>query len=576
MNPENGTDRMGAWQADRFCPVVGRLLIAVLAGVSVAIAFPPFEVSGLAWIAPGLMLLACVSGVPWPALVAGFASGLAMWLVLLHWLVYIPVPGLPVAGWIVLSVVLALFNALWGWWSGFILPCRVFGLRWDTACGGGCASVRVRWPMRFFWWCRARAGAIAESSWGVRVGWALLCAACWSTLELVRTHLLWGFPWTPLGASQYRLVPLIQVASVAGVYGVSFLVVWTGVALCFAAARLIWDPTRKGVWGADLALPVLVLCGVWIWGWYRIGSAQVLGADRQRVRLALVQPSIPQRVIWDAAQIPARKAQLLRLTAQALGSAPDLVIWPEAALPEYDEELISGLITMLRTNRTWMILGADDVETDAASGRTRFYNAAVLLSPDGSAVAVYRKRRLVPFGEFVPFRSVLPFLKWLTPVPGDFAPGAGPVRFHIPGKDVSTSVLICFEDTFPDLARASAAQDVDFLLNLTNDGWFGQSAAQFQHLVSALFRAVETGMPLVRCANNGVTCCVNGYGVITDILRDQAGSVYAGGVLEVELQLGAGPGPTLYLRYGDVFAMACTVAVGLGIVRAVGVVRKKA
>ena len=124
-------------------------------------------------------------------------------------------------------------------------------------------------------------------------------------------------------------------------------------------------------------------------------------------------------------------------------------------------------------------------------------------------MARYIKRKLVIFGEYVPLADWLPFLKYLTPIQGGFTPGRRPVSFPLPGLRAKTSVLICFEDIFPHLVREHVDDDTDFLVNLTNNGWFGESAAQWQHAANAVFRAVENGLPLVRCANNGLTCWVD-------------------------------------------------------------------
>jgi apolipoprotein N-acyltransferase len=174
-------------------------------------------------------------------------------------------------------------------------------------------------------------------------------------------------------------------------------------------------------------------------------------------------------------------------------------------------------------------------------------------------VATYRKRRLVIFGEYVPLARWLPFLRRFTGVGGDFTPGAEFVPFQLSDLKVKTSVLICFEDVFPHSAREHVEADTDFLLNLTNNGWFGESAAQWQHAASAVFRAVENGLPLVRCANNGLTCWVDAVGRLNEVFFPGSSDVYGAGfkIAHVPLLAGQQRPPTCYRRHGDWFGWTC-------------------
>src|SRR5262249_37308270 len=146
-------------------------------------------------------------------------------------------------------------------------------------------------------------------------------------------------------------------------------------------------------------------------------------------------------------------------------------------------------------------------------------------NPTGQLVSSYRKQHLVMFGEYLPGARWFPFLRKVIPIPGDFTPGTGPIPFELSKPRVRLSTLICFEDVFPDVARRSAAEESDFLLNLTNDGWFGESAAQWQQAANAVFRAVENGVPLVRCTNNGLTCWINARGAMREILGTEGKAV---------------------------------------------------
>ena len=205
-----------------------------------------------------------------------------------------------------------------------------------------------------------------------------------------------------------------------------------------------------------------------------------------------------------------------------------------------------------------------------------FFNAAFLFDPDGRFVATYRKQHLVVFGEYLPLARALPFLRRIIPVPGDFTPGDKAVSFELSQPRARLSPLICFEDVIPGLTRQNAGDDTDLLLNLTNDGWFGQSAAQWQQAANAVFRAVENGLPMVRCTNNGLTCWIDSLGRLRQLLQSESGDVYAPGFMIAKIPLlpvGQKREPTFYHRHGDWFGWSC---VGLSLVAVVArVVQKK-
>jgi apolipoprotein N-acyltransferase len=207
-----------------------------------------------------------------------------------------------------------------------------------------------------------------------------------------------------------------------------------------------------------------------------------------------------------------------------------------------------------------MIIGADDAQPDAANpDQADYFNSSFLVGPDGALRATYKKQALVMFGEYLPLARWLPFLKWFTPIQGGFTPGTKPVPFHLADLDVTTSVLICYEDIFPQLGRRAAQTGADFLVNLTNDGWFGEGSAQWQQAVTAMFRTIENRVPLIRATNNGLTCWIDAEGRIREYFADDRGSIYGPGFLRVELPLAKHPaaGTTFYQRHGDWFGWSC-------------------
>ncbi len=581
--------------------VNARAALALFAGLTLALAFPQPGWAGLAWIAPALMLLAALNAPPGRALRLGYLAGLTHNLVALHWLLFIPFPAGAAVGWLALSAYTALYPAAWVWLCGQLLP-----KPWPAPTSGWSFTqplpsdtVRTRESHAaspasrgsFSQRLRQALAPVTSLAWTQRVRWSLACAAAWVALEIIRGWLLTGFPWNFLGVTQYRMLPLIQIASVTGVYGVSFLVVWGAMALfCtitrvaaqlleppaalaggHAASRLAppfgaiaprspWVSFRMALM-ADVALPLLVLLYLTFTAGFALVRRVPAGPE---LKVALVQPSIPQRLIFDPAEVTNRFAKLMDLTRAALATRPDLLVWPEASLPSFSEANFRALTNLVATRRVWIVFGADDeAERPAtASGEIEFdqFNSAFLFDPAGEFAATYRKRRLVIFGEYVPFVKWLPFLRRLIPIGDGYTPGHAPGWFRMTRPAAVASVLICFEDMFPALARESVGPDTDFLLNLTNDGWFGESAEQWQHAAGAVFRAVENGLPLVCCANNGLTFWTDSLGRMHDVGFSGPDDVYRAGVKSVRIPLrpvDEPAPPTYYRRHGDVFGWSC-------------------
>jgi apolipoprotein N-acyltransferase len=531
---------------------------ALAAGLLWAAAFPKIGLAGLAFLAPGLLLAVAWGTDGRRAFRLGYVAGAAHYLAALYWLLHIPVAKLaPVTGWLVLSAFLALFPATWVWLCWRCAP----GARDPGAVNPATGASGLGPSLR----------AWSAVPWPQRALWALACAALWVAWEMIQARIFTGFPWNLLGASQYRQVPLIQVAAYTGVYGVSFFAVWFSVSLLGAGARLAGGSRDVQLWKSDLALPLLAGVGLLAWG---VRAALRPGESGPPVRLALIQPSIPQRWIWDEQESARRFAQLVALSERALASRPEVLVWPEAAVPRmarWDPELNQAITNLARTHQVWMVIGSDDAEPATRPGMARDYeafNAAFLVSPEGRFVGGYRKQRLVIFGEYIPLARWLPFLERWTGM-GSFTPGDAPVPFDLPGLRCRVAPLICFEDIFPHGVREHVEDDTDFLVNLTNNGWFGESAAQWQHAASAVFRAVENGVPLVRCANNGLTCWVDAQGRMHEVFLPGTNDIYGAGfkLVEVPRRPPGGRVATPYRRHGDVFGWTCLAWAGLVVVR---------
>jgi apolipoprotein N-acyltransferase len=530
-----------------------RWALAAGAGILLALSFPQTGIAGFAWIAPGLMLLAALGTRGWESFRIGYVAGLASYLASLRWLLLIPVTGFPILGWAALSAFLALYTATWVWLVLNISNFKFQIPESDIAAGRWLGAVH----------------AIASWPWGLRAAWCLVCAASWAGLEMVITRLFGGFPWDLLGVSQQRMVPLLQMASVTGVYGVSFLVAWGSVSLLCAGAIVARGARSNSAWLAEVILPLAAIFALFFAGFHKISRSP--DSSRQ-LKVALIQPSIPQTLIWNPDKNEERFQDLLRISESALSSGgADLLVWPEAAIPRmlaYDSEIFNAVTNLAIKHHVWMIVGSDDAEVTKTS--TNFYNSSFLVSPAGQLVQRYRKRSLVIFGEYIPLERWLPFIRWFTPIQGGFTPGDRPEPFRLPDLGAQVSVLICFEDTFPQLGRESVGPDTDFLVNITNDGWFGEGAAQWQHAATAEFRAIENGLPLVRCTNTGLTCWFDAFGRMRQAFRDTTGSIYGPGFLLVNIPLlnPAQPRlPTFYHEHGDVFGWSCAVIAALAVTR---------
>ncbi len=566
--------------------------VAAFGGLLLTTAFPKTDLAAAAWIAPAVILFNGAGAAPRRAFKLGYIAGLVHFLTSLHWLLNMPytfhgVPLAPALAWFSLSAYCALYPAIWVWLCWSIWP----GETMDVSFVAALQNLFSRGALR-------------------RQVWTLACGAIWVGLEMIRGRFLTGFPWDFLGVSQYRMLPLIQIASTTGVYGLSFLIAWVSTALGAAALRACFKTTRGsatrdfdrsrggedrasperavrseltkapgkrpaaqplvvlkhalslmrrpmpmyGLWG-EAAVPLLAAAAVTVYG----ASQLVLMAPAGRqLKIALVQPSMPQTLIWDPQQNASRFAQIMRLSEQAAAAKPDLMIWPESGLPAVTPEIQNTLSNFITRQRLWMVVCADDQKI-SPDGTSEYFNAGFLIGPTAATEGICHKRRLVIFGEYVPLAKWLPFLNWVTPVDTGYAPGTESVQFQMEHPSVKLSVLICFEDIFAQEAREHVKPDTDFLVNLTNDGWFGESAEQWQQAASAIFRAVENGVPLVRCTNNGLTCWIDAHGRLRKILTATDGSVYGEGfmIADVPLRSSGELNQTFYNRHGDWFAWTC-------------------
>jgi apolipoprotein N-acyltransferase len=487
-----------------------RLRVPLLAGSGVlgALAFPRTDwcLFGWVWLAP--MLLCALARPPRGALADGWTAGTSFFVVLLRWLDHtfrhysdIPWP----LGWLPLAALAAY-------------------------CGLYVATVAVSVA-----WLRPRLGA----------GWALaLTPVLWVAGEWVRGHLMGGFPWGLMGYSQYRLLPVIQIAELAGVYGVSFLLVTVNAALV-ATIGIGW---RRSLPGSVVAAALLL-------GALAFGANALRDHGRQpgdaaaAVEVAVIQPSIAQTIKWD----PARQAETIaiheRLTREAARSHPALIAWPETAAAIFlpgDPDLLARVTKLSAQIDTPLLIGSVDRQNGPAG---KFLNSAFLLTGQG-IIAKYDKIHLVPFGEYVPLSWLIGFVRGWAEFISDFAAGQRPTIFPLAGAPFGT--VICYEVIFPELFRDFVTGGARMMVNITNDAWFGTTSGPWQHLAMVSLRAVEHRVPIARSANTGVSAFVDSSGRIGPIRP-----LLERGVLHQRVALRARD--TLYTRFGDWLPYACFV-----------------
>jgi apolipoprotein N-acyltransferase len=330
-----------------------------------------------------------------------------------------------------------------------------------------------------------------------------LGAAVWVSAEYVRGWMFGGFPWIPLGNAMVTLLPIAQLASAGGVYALSLFVALVNAGF----ATVIVSSGRRRT--AALAATVLLIAATALWGGARLG-ANTLVEGGTPVKVGLVQANIAQVDKWNGAKAGQIVERYLEMTRKAVAEGAEFVLWPESATPFYfDEEPVGQAIVrnLVDSTSVPLLFGTDEIERGPPN---QYFNSAFMLDSGGATAAVYRKMHLVPFGEYVPFKDLLFFVKPLVEAVSDFSPGQQVTMLPINGHMASTA--ICYEVTYPSLMREGVRQGSELLTTITNDAWYGESSAPYQHFEMAAMRAIEQGRYLVRAANTGITGIVDPYG----------------------------------------------------------------
>lgn len=395
----------------------------------------------------------------------------------------------------------------------------------------------------------------------------LLAPVVFVAFELLRGRLLTGFPWGLVGYTQWRRPALVQLTSWGGIYALSFLVV-----LVNAALALLLTPggTRRRRLAAAAALATAVAAGCA----GKLSLRAVERGDGEPLTVAAIQANVPQEIKWLAGHEKEIVSDLLTQSASAAAQGARLVVWPESssplalaygddpqappAPPPRDRQGFEQVVSWVRNAHVTLLTGS--VGYRLVDGRYRATNSAFVIGPDGVPAASYDKVHLVPFGEYVPLQHLLFFVdRMVQGAVGEFLPGE---RFDpLPTGAGRAGTFVCYEAIFPELVRR-VARGADFLVNITNDAWFGRSAAPSQHLAMAAVRAAENRRWMVRAANTGISAII-----------DPAGRVRRRTPLEVRTVLLGSIAPrsdtTLYARTGDLLAWACVILTAVAFLKGI-------
>ena len=387
--------------------------------------------------------------------------------------------------------------------------------------------------------------ALAAGRGSVR--WVLVSAPfLWVAVELARTRVT-AFPWELLGYAQTANVAVTRIATLTGVYGLSFEIVLVNSA--FAAAFLVEKARRKRLLLATFGAAAALQAGQWA------VSPPQPATDRSAL---LVQPDIPITTAWTEDYFQGTLNDLVKLSLNPpgakLGQPNELIVWPESPSPFFsnDARFREPVSALARQSGSWVIAGTIGIQAATHNGRrgSQMFNSAALVSPQGEWTARYDKVHLVPFGEYLPFPRLFAFAGGLTKEVGEFQPGSSHDPLAAGGQRVGT--FICYESIFPDEVRQFAAGGADVLVNISNDGWYGDSGAWSQHLQQTRMRAIENNRWLLSATNTGLTAVIDPWGrIAATVPRHERTALVA--------QYALVSAATFYARHGDWFAYLCAI-----------------
>ncbi|MBF0120728.1 MAG: apolipoprotein N-acyltransferase [Desulfobacterales bacterium] len=496
-----------------------QITLPLLSGLILTIAFPKLCYAWFIWFAFIPINIALCCALPKKGFYYGFICGYIHYLTLLYWLIHTFI-NYAYFNWILALLILLLFCAYLALYFGIF-----FSL--------------------IAWLCSKPATLL------------FLFPILWVALEYIRSFLFSGFPWELIGYSQYANLYLIQIADIFGVYGISYLIAFFNVSifllfLYFTKKKWHGVLIEKQLVRYIFCSIIIIFGSVFLYNYFQINSLEKLFNNVKSIRAGIVQGNIEQLDKWEAKHQTITIEKYINLSYKMKDDKPDIVIWPETALPfyyTYDVKLSKLVEEGIKKNETDFLVGSPSFTRD--NDLIKYYNSAYLINAKGEPLGKYDKIHLVPFGEYVPIKNFLPFInKLVEGVVGDFS--SGKIGQILNWNKCGIGVQICFEILFPELSIAAVKNGAELIITITNDGWFGDTSAPYQHFSMAVFRAVENKRSLIRSANTGISGFVNPIGKVlgmTDIFQDKT--------LLCELPIINKK--TIYNQFGDVFAIFCVI-----------------
>lgn len=491
--------------------------LVIFSSVLLIVSFPDFNLWLLAWVALVPLFFAIEGKKPLKAFTTAYSVGTLFFLGTIYWLIHVTLPGM---------IATALYLAVYF---------GIFGLIVSPAVS------RPSYLSLF------------------------VIPSAWVTLEYLRSHVFSGFGWNLLAHSQSHNLPMIQMADIAGSYGVSFLIILVNAAIFFT----IKDMRKKNY---STLYPAIAFAFIFLAAGYGMLRLNNIFTGEQ-LKVAVIQGNIPQNEKWDSAFRQKIIDKYEALTIASAKDSPDLIVWPESSVPGFlasEEDLFRKVSGAAKTAHAALLVGEP---REDAGDKDAYYNSATLFDKDGKLIDSYDKIHLVPFGEFIPAKGLFSFVeKFTKSTIGDFSAGKEYTVFKFIVersrkaddynwklvKNVKFSALICFEDIFPDISRQFVKRGANFLVNMTNDAWFGKTCAPYQHVQSSVFRAVENRVNVIRAANTGVSCFIDQKGRITGSVRSGGKDIFVDGFKTEDIILTKTR--TIYTVYGDLFAYLCILA----------------
>ncbi|MEW6619178.1 MAG: apolipoprotein N-acyltransferase [bacterium] len=506
-----------------------KLFLSLLSGILLIFAFPPFNLSGMAFIGlvPLLIVLKLEQG-RLKNFIFSFLTGVIFFGGLLYWIAGIKLYLVPAwmlsIGWLLIILTLGSYIGFFGLIVKFL----------DNK---------------------------------IRLFKVLLAPLVWVAIEFIRSFFPFGgFPWGILGYSQYQNLMLIQIADKTGVFGISFLIllVNSAVAVVLLQLQRLTEvktqrlKSQKPIFSHQyiripFALPfcLLVIVGYYIYGFMVMQK----GLSVPDLKVAIIQSNIGIEKSWDWSINQEKILQgLIRLTRKAKNQQPSLVIWTETAIldsPHLLTSLRERLSSLAKEMRTYLLVGAPHIEFK--NTKTEYYNSAFLFSNSGKIIELYDKIHLVPYGEMLPLEGILPIMRKILPQAGYYSPGKKLTVFQKPAR---FNVLICYEGIFGDLTRRFVKNGAEFIVNITNDAWSRTEGSYYQHFTMDIFRAVENKRYFLRAGNTGISAIITPYGEVKEILDIGKEGVIISNISPMNKR-------TFYTKFGDIFAFSCLILCGV-------------